>query len=169
MRIPARTGPCSTCGSATGRRYIQGLCPLCYSRQPRPRARNRWRLMIYRCTDPNNPAWPLYGARGIKVCQRWLDSFDAYYQDVGDAPPRMSLDRIDNDGDYEPGNVRWADQRTQSLNQRNHQAAKTHCPHGHPYDHRNTHHTPTGKRACRACGCEKQRRYLARLADKGNR
>lgn len=67
--------------------------------------------MLRRCYNPNNVGYPRYGARGIKVCERWLGEggFDRFYQDVGPRPDaEHSIDRINNDGDYEPANVRWA-------------------------------------------------------------
>lgn len=76
-----------------------------------------WNNMIQRCTNPKNTAWDNYGRRGINVCERWR-TFENFYADVGDVPPGKSIDRIDNDGDYEPGNVRWADRKTQVTNQR---------------------------------------------------
>lgn len=66
-----------------------------------------WDAMVQRCTNPNSTAWKDYGARGITVCERWL-TFENFYADMGDRPfPGASLDRINNDGNYEPGNVRW--------------------------------------------------------------
>lgn len=63
--------------------------------------------MITRCKNPSNNRFKYYGARGIKVCERWL-TFENFYADMGDPPgPDYQLDREDNDGDYEPGNVRW--------------------------------------------------------------
>lgn len=76
-----------------------------------------WRDMIRRCTDPRSEKYHRYGGRGITVCQRWLDSVEAFVADVGKAPSRKHmLDRIDNDGNYEPDNVRWATNKEQSLN-----------------------------------------------------
>lgn len=74
--------------------------------------------MRARCRNPKLPRFPLYGGRGIKVCERW-QSFEAFLHDVGRAPSRAhSLDRIDNDGNYEPGNVRWATDTEQCRNMR---------------------------------------------------
>lgn len=78
-----------------------------------------WRGMKARCENPNDPSFDNYGGRGISVCARWSDSYVAFLRDMGRRPPRYSLDRIDNDGDYEPGNCRWADNYTQAQNKRN--------------------------------------------------
>lgn len=73
-----------------------------------------WNSMIQRCQSDH----PNYGARGILVCDKWQNSFEAFYQDVGPRPDESyTLDRRDNDGNYEPGNCRWADRTTQTLNQ----------------------------------------------------
>lgn len=76
-----------------------------------------WHAMKDRCTNPRCAVWDRYGGRGITVCDRWLQSFSAFLADVGPRPEsNMSIDRIDNNGNYEPGNVRWATQLQQQTN-----------------------------------------------------
>lgn len=77
-----------------------------------------WQNMIARCRYPSVPSYANYGARGISVCSKW-NRFDNFLQDMGERPDGMTLDRIDSDGDYEPGNCKWS---TRSEQQRNHRA-----------------------------------------------
>jgi hypothetical protein len=81
-----------------------------------------WCSMIKRCENPNETHYPHYGGRGITVCERWRNDFAAFLADMGSRPsPQHSIDRIDNDGNYEPGNVRWATDKDQARNTtRNH-------------------------------------------------
>lgn len=80
---------------------------------------NAWTNMKQRCLNPSCPVWKHYGGRGITVCQEWVESFEAFYADVGPRPAKgFSIDRIDNEGHYEPGNVKWATRREQRTNQR---------------------------------------------------
>ena len=94
--------------------------------QRRIKAYHRWKAMMARCYKNTHPKYRLYGARGIKVCDEW-HQFTCYYVDVGDPPhPRLQLDRTNNDGDYEPGNWRWATHSQQQINRRPY----THGPRG---------------------------------------
>ena len=76
-----------------------------------------WLHMKQRCYNPNSHKFAIYGARGIKICDRWLNSFEAFYADMGPKPaPIYSIDRINSNGNYEPGNCRWSTPAQQSRN-----------------------------------------------------
>lgn len=78
-----------------------------------------WRAMIARCHNPKSTAYHWYGTRGICVCQRWRDSFENFLEDIGPFPTGMDLDRINNDGDYEPSNCRFVPTKVNCRNRRN--------------------------------------------------
>ncbi len=78
-----------------------------------------WASMKHRCLNMNNRKWPHYGGRGISVCDEWVNSFQSFIDHIGLRPGKgYCIDRINNDGNYEPGNVRWATSSMSNLNRR---------------------------------------------------
>ena len=80
-----------------------------------------WAHMIWRCENPNADAYPLYGGRGIKVCDAWKNSFESFrdWAESSGYNDSLSIDRIDPDGNYEPANCRWVTMEEQQINKRN--------------------------------------------------
>lgn len=117
-----RRGKSTSCGRCIAREKLRkrvtkhghtsgGRCTSIYG---------RWKDMRQRCFNPNNPRYPDYGGREpipVTVCERWR-KFENYYADMGDPPYGKSIDRINNDGDYEPSNCHWATKSMQVANRR---------------------------------------------------
>lgn len=83
------------------------------------RTYNCWLNMKNRCYNTSHQKYDIYGGRGIKVCQKWKDSFESFLSDMGECPSGLSLNRKDSDGDYSPGNCEWSSQKEQQNNRRN--------------------------------------------------
>lgn len=143
-----RNGLTKSCGCYN--RQNSAIRRTTHGRSKSPEYRS-WRHAIERCTDPKNRAWKDYGGRGIRVCGEWLHDFAAFFAHIGPKPsPRHTIDRIDNDGHYEPGNVRWATPHQQVANRRP-LKRRTHCIRGHELTEDNIYKNGRGYRWCMEC------------------
>lgn len=106
-----RTGHSKSCGCNANVKHGHAR------NDERSRAYMSYQAMKNRCYNPNDPFYADYGGRGIKVCERW-QSFRAFLEDMGEPPPGLTLDRVDNAGNYEKDNCRWATRAQQSSNRR---------------------------------------------------
>lgn len=85
----------------------------------RTRTYNSWASMRSRCYRKKDKCFHLYGGRGIKVCDRWINNYDNFFEDMGERPENMCLDRINPNGNYEKDNCRWVTMKAQQINRRN--------------------------------------------------
>lgn len=115
------------CGKMTymiGTRMRKGRSISCGCARKKPDAISHhplyeaWQGMKQRCYNPNHHKFANYGGRGITVCERWKDSFQNFLHDMGERPVGTTLDRRENDGNYEPSNCRWLDHKGQANNRR---------------------------------------------------
>ncbi len=117
----------------------------------RPRTWEIWIAMRDRCNAPNHWQRKDYGGRGIKVCPEW-DDFSVFLRDMGECPPKLTIERLDVNGNYEKSNCVWATMSQQRLNQR--RMFSPTCLHGHPRTLENTGTSRMGKHFCIPCGRE---------------
>jgi hypothetical protein len=117
-----------------------------------------WVSMKQRCNNPKHPAYKHYGGRGIRVCVAWAKSFGAFLKDMGCRPNKnLSLERKNNNGNYEPRNCKWATRSEQRRNMRQKEA----CKYGHLFDDSNVHMIGN-ERVCLECRRKRTQKYRKR-------
>lgn len=115
-----RRGLTTSCGCYQKERAVEeGAKTVKHGHGYGTRTYRTWQSLRQRCENPKNKDYELYGAKGVKVCERWKD-FPAFFEDMGERPHGMTIDRINPFGNYEPNNCRWADYFVQNNNMRKH-------------------------------------------------
>jgi hypothetical protein len=118
-RTDMRAGVVKSCGcynkEATTKRTVERSTTHGMSKTPTYKS---WANMKERCYNSNRKQFYYWGGRGIKVCDRWINSFENFYKDMGEKTKGLTLDRINNNGDYEPSNCKWATITEQNKNRR---------------------------------------------------
>jgi hypothetical protein len=120
-----------------------------------------YKAMLARCSNPGVASFQYYGAKGVKVCLRWTDSFENFYADMGPCPEGFSIDRIDSNGNYEPSNCRWVTNQMQSQNRD--YVKKHECVHGHLLTDDNVYLGSRGQKNCKICAKERASAYKKKI------
>lgn len=113
-----RVNHTTSCGCAKAERFHKENWKHGHTIGGPSREYSSWQGMKNRCLVPSHQGYKNYGGRGIKICDRWLNSFSNFVSDMGERPAKFTLDRIDPDGNYDPSNCRWASWQTQARNKR---------------------------------------------------
>lgn len=147
-----RRGRIKSCGCLQREKRSRGNPKHGHATGGTSRTYSSWCAMRSRCTNPSVDNYSEYGGRGIRVCDRWLNSFEAFLEDMGERPDGTSLERIDYNGNYEPSNCTWATRTEQSRNRRPNRKVSGVCECcGQPYER--------GNRLARFCSNACNQRY----------